>query len=105
MASIKVKATQRGFDGFALREEGTEFELDNSKFQPEWMELLEGDLPVQEEKPVIHDKSFVLLICEKCGKDFKSSIALTAHSKHCKGRLSSELRTDESIDSELPEQG
>ncbi len=104
MPNIKVRATQRGFDGFALREEGTEFELDSSKFQAEWMELLEGDLPIrEEEKSVIHEKPFELLICEKCGKDFKSSIALAAHNKHCKGRLSSELRADEGINSELPE--
>lgn len=103
---LAVRATQRGFDGFALREAGCEFEIEDSKYQPEWMEILHGEPPIlAEQAPIIHEKPFIALICEKCGKDFKSQPALAVHVKHCNGRANSELRTDEGADSQLLKQG
>jgi hypothetical protein len=41
---MKVRATQKGYDGWALREVGTVFEIKDSQFSDVWMEkVAEGE--------------------------------------------------------------
>lgn len=40
---MKVRATAKGFDGWALREPGTVFEIKDSQFTSVWMEKVSDD--------------------------------------------------------------
>lgn len=62
---MKVRATKTGFDGWALREPGTVFEIKDSQFSKVWMEKVNEDVKVTGIRSALLDGTEEAKVIEK----------------------------------------